>query len=92
MPQVGLSIGLCLSAGVVAIASTLPEQQFLAWGWRVGFVASIVLVIVGLYIRLRIMEAPEFTKLKEQRREVAIPFVNMIREYPRNVLLGMGAR
>jgi hypothetical protein len=49
-------------------------------------------VIVGLYIRLRIMEAPEFTKLKEQRREVAIPFVNMIREYPRNVLLGMGAR
>ena len=92
LPQVGLSIGLCLSAGVVAIASTLPEQQFLAWGWRVGFVASIVLVIVGLYIRLRIMETPEFTKLKEQRREVAIPFVNMIREYPRNVLLGMGAR
>jgi len=92
LPQIGLSIGLCLSAGVVAIASTLPEEQFLAWGWRVGFVASIVLVIVGLYIRLRIMETPEFTKLKEQRREVAIPFVNMIREYPRNVLLGMGAR
>ena len=92
LPQIGLSIGLCLSAGVVAIASTLPEQQFLAWGWRVGFVASIILVAVGLYIRLRIMETPEFTKLKAQRREVAIPFVNMIREYPRNILLGMGAR
>jgi MFS family permease len=77
---------------VVAIASSLPEQQFLAWGWRVGFVASIILVAVGLYIRLRIMETPEFTKLKAQRREVAIPFVNMIREYPRNILLGMGAR
>jgi len=92
LPQIGLSIGLCLSAGVVAVASSLPEQQFLAWGWRVGFVASIILVAVGLYIRLRIMETPEFTKLKAQRREVAIPFVNMIREYPRNVILGMGAR
>jgi len=49
-------------------------------------------VVVGLYIRLRIMETPEFTKLKAQGREVAVPFVNMIREYPRNVLLGMGAR
>ncbi len=92
LPQIGLSIGLCLSAGVVAIASSLPEQQFLAWGWRVGFIASFILVVVGLYIRLRIMETPEFTKVKARGQEVAIPFVNMIREYPRNVLLGMGAR
>lgn len=91
-PQIGLSIGLCLSAGVVAIASTLPEAQFLAWGWRVGFLLSFVLVAVGLYIRLRIFETPEFLKLKEQRQEVRIPFMNMLREYPRNVLLGMGAR
>lgn len=92
LPQIGLSIGLCLSAGVVAIASSLPEADFLAWGWRVGFVASFVLVIVGLYIRLKILETPEFTKLKEEKQEVAIPFVAMIKEYPRNILLGMGAR
>jgi MHS family shikimate/dehydroshikimate transporter-like MFS transporter len=92
LPQVGLAIGLCLSAGVVALASSLPEQQFLAWGWRVGFIISIVLVAVGLYIRLRIMETPEFTKLKEKRQEVRIPFVAMIKEYPRNIVLGMGAR
>jgi MFS transporter, MHS family, shikimate and dehydroshikimate transport protein len=92
LPQIGLSIGLCLSAGVVAVASSLPEQAFLSWGWRVGFIASFVLVIVGLYIRLKIMETPEFAKLKAQRHEVKIPFVNMIREYPRNILLGMGAR
>lgn len=92
LPQIGLSIGLCLSAGVVAIASSLPEADFLAWGWRVGFIASFVLVIVGLYIRLKILETPEFTKLKEQKQEVAIPFVAMIKEYPRNILLGMGAR
>jgi len=92
LPQIGLSIGLCMSAGVVAIASSLPEQQFLAWGWRVGFIASFVLVVVGLYIRLKIMETPEFTKLKEQRQEVKVPFMIMLREYPRNILLGMGAR
>ncbi|HZD89966.1 MAG TPA: MFS transporter, partial [Pseudolabrys sp.] len=91
-PQIGLSIGLCLSAGIVALASSLPEQQFLAWGWRVGFLVSIVLVVVGLYIRLRIMETPEFTRLKAQRQEVQIPFMTMLRDYPRNILLGMGAR
>lgn len=92
LPQIGLSIGLCLSAGVVAIASSLPEADFLAWGWRVGFIASFILVIVGLYIRLKILETPEFAKLKEEKQEVAIPFVAMIKEYPRNILLGMGAR
>lgn len=93
LPQIGLSIGLCLSAGVVALMSnTLSEQDFLSWGWRVGFIASIVLVIVGLYIRLRILETPEFTRVREQRAEVAIPFMEMIRVYPRNVMLGMGAR
>jgi MFS family permease len=92
LPQIGLSIGLCMSAGVVAVASSLPEEQFLAWGWRVGFIASFVLVVVGLYIRLKIMETPEFAKLKEGGQEVKVPFVIMLREYPRNILLGMGAR
>ncbi len=91
-PQIGLSIGLCLSAGIVALASSLPGTEFLDWGWRVGFLLSVVLVAVGLYIRLRILETPEFLRLKEQRREVQIPFMNMLREYPVNVLLGMGAR
>ena len=65
LPQIGLSIGLCLSAGVVALMSnTLSEAEFLSWGWRVGFIASFVLVIVGLYIRLRILETPEFEKVR----------------------------
>jgi MHS family shikimate/dehydroshikimate transporter-like MFS transporter len=93
LPQIGLSIGLCLSAGVVALMSnTLSEADFLSWGWRVGFIASFVLVIVGLYIRLRILETPEFEKVRSERAEVAVPFVEMLRLYPRNILLGMGAR
>lgn len=93
LPQVGLSIGLCLASGVVALlSSTLTDQQFLAWGWRVGFVLSAILVVVGVYIRLNVMETPEFSRVKERRHEVRVPFAAMLREYPKNVLAGMGAR
>ena len=92
LPQIGLAIGLCLASGVVAVTSSLPEEQFLAWGWRVGFLLSIVLVGVGLYIRLRILETPEFARVKAAGEQTAIPFVHMIKRYPKNILLGMGAR
>ena len=92
LPQIGLAIGLCLASGVVAVMSSLPDEQFMAWGWRVGFVLSIGLVAVGLYIRLKVLETPEFAKVKETQTEVKIPFVDMIQRYPKNILLGMGAR
>jgi len=92
IPQIGLAIGLCLASGFVALLSQLPEAQFMAWGWRVAFLVSVVLVAVGLYIRLRILETPEFIRVKEAGQEAKVPFVDMIRQYPKNVLLGMGAR
>ena len=92
LPQIGLAIGLCLSSGVTAIASLLPDEQFMSWGWRVAFLASVLLVAVGLYIRLKIMETPEFTKVKASQTEAKIPFLELIRDYPKNILLGMGAR
>ena len=92
LPQIGLAIGLCLASGVTALASFLPEEQFMSWGWRIAFLASILLVAIGLYIRLKIMETPEFTKVKATQTEAKIPFVDLIRTYPRNILLGMGAR
>ena len=64
MPQIGLAIGLCLSSGIVALLASLPEADFLAWGWRVAFLLSAVLVFVGIYIRTRVMETPEFAKVK----------------------------
>ncbi|CAM5435458.1 Inner membrane metabolite transport protein yhjE OS=Afipia felis OX=1035 GN=yhjE_4 PE=4 SV=1 [Afipia felis] len=92
-PQIGLSIGLCLASGVVALLSfTLTNEQFLAWGWRLAFVLSFILVMVGLYIRLNIMETPEFAKLKESREEVKIPFAAMMQDYPKEIIAGMGAR
>lgn len=92
LPQIGLAIGLCLSSGVVALLASLPDADFLAWGWRVAFIASILLVIVGLYIRLKIIETPEFQAVKEQNAIAKMPFVEMIKGYPVSILLGMGAR
>jgi len=93
LPQIGLSIGLCLASGVVAaISKLLPESAFLSWGWRLAFAMSLALVVIGLYIRVKVMETPEFLALKRTRRDVKIPFIDMITRYRRSVLLGMGAR
>ena len=93
IPQIGLAIGLCLASGFVALLSwLLSEEQFLAWGWRLAFLVSILLVAVGLYIRLRILETPEFERVRERNAQARLPFADMIKQYPRNVLLGMGAR
>jgi MFS family permease len=92
LPQVGLAIGLCLASGVTALMSLLPNDQFMAWGWRIGFLLSFVLVGVGLYVRLKILETPEFSRIKGTVAESKLPFMDMLREYPKNILLGMGAR
>ena len=93
IPQIGLAIGLCLASGLVALlSSVLSDADFLAWGWRVAFLISVVLVAVGLYIRLKIVETPEFEAVKARGERAHIPFADLWRDYPRNVLLGMGAR
>ncbi|WP_287031026.1 MFS transporter, partial [Pseudomonas sp. UBA6310] len=93
LPQVGLAIGLCLASGVVGILSyALSDQQFLDWGWRAAFLLSAVLVFLGTWIRLNVMETPEFAKVKQENAEASIPFIDMIKRYPKNVLAGMGAR
>ncbi|MDQ2736488.1 MAG: MHS family MFS transporter [Pseudomonadota bacterium] len=93
LPQIGLAIGLCLASGVVALLSSLlTDEQFLAWGWRVAFLISAVMVGVGLYIRLNLQETPEFAAIKAKNEQLRIPFMDMLRRYPGNILKGMGAR
>ncbi|VVD59412.1 MFS transporter [Pandoraea cepalis] len=92
-PQIGLAVGLCLSTGVVALlSSTLTDAQFMAWGWRLAFMLSVVLVAVGMFIRLRVLETPEFARIKESQRVAHVPLSEIARDYRRNVLLGWGAR
>src|SRR5438093_2554033 len=91
-PQIGVPAGLLLSTAVFSLVSTLPEAQLLAWGWRVPFLLSLILVGVGLFIRLRIQETPAFSRIKEPGREAHLPLPDAVRAHPRNILLAMGAR
>jgi MHS family shikimate/dehydroshikimate transporter-like MFS transporter len=92
-PQVGPSAGTLLSTGVFAIFSSLPQDQFLAWGWRVPFLLSAVVVVVGLVIRLTIAESPVFEEIKESHREARTPILDLFRTGEgKNVLLIMGMR
>ncbi|PLX73307.1 MAG: MFS transporter [Azoarcus sp.] len=93
IPQIGLALGLCLASGVVAgLSSMLSDEQFLSWGWRIAFILSFLLVAVGMYIRLNVMETPEFAEAKASGEEIKLPIKEVITKYPGNVLAGMGAR
>jgi MFS transporter, MHS family, shikimate and dehydroshikimate transport protein len=90
-PMTGSYIGLVLSTAVLFGSSfLLTGEQFLAWGWRVGFVLSAILIGVGLYIRLTIMETPVFRRIKETHTEARMPIIEVIRTYPKQLLLAIG--
>jgi len=92
-PQMGVPAGLLLATGVYALLSSrLSEADFLAWGWRVPFLTSALLVGVGLFIRIRLLETPAFTELKQQEGTATAPLVQVLRDHPRQVLVGMGMR
>ena len=88
--QMGSAVGGLMSTGIFLLMQQLPEDDFVSWGWRVPFLFSIVLVFVGLFIRLRIMESPVFAQVKEARRVVKVPAVELLRTEARNVLLAAG--
>ena len=92
-PQMGVPAGLFLSTVVFAVVQGLTsEEQFLSWGWRVPFLLSIVLVGVGLFIRLRLAESPAFQRVKDTETQAPMPIRDVLRKYPREVLLAMGMR
>ena len=86
-PQLGVPMGLLLSTGMVKLMTgvTTPEA-FLSWGWRVPFLVSFVLVLIGLYVRLRVLESPEFAQVKENKTVVKRPFVDVWKNHPREIL------
>jgi len=86
-PQLGVPMGLLMSTGMVKLMTgvTTPEA-FLSWGWRVPFLVSFVLVLVGLYVRLRVLESPEFAQVKENKTVVKRPFVDVWKNHPREIL------
>jgi MFS family permease len=86
-PQLGVAIGLILSTGLMALFNAVAGDAFLSWGWRVPFLLSLVLVAIGLYIRLQILETPMFAKLVEEKKVEQAPVREVIRKHPREILL-----
>jgi MFS family permease len=85
-PQLGVPLGLITSnLAFLVLALTMPTEQFMAWGWRIGFLISALLVVVGLYVRLRVSESPEFTAARETA-SMRLPIVSVVRDHWRQVL------
>ena len=86
-PQLGVPLGLLLSTGMIKLmTSVLSPADFDSWGWRVPFLASFVLVLIGLYVRLRVMESPQFTEVKQAKAVVRQPFIQVLKEHPMEIL------
>ncbi len=92
-PQIGFAIGLCLSTGAITLLSSLlSNEAFLAWGWRCAFCVSILLLAVGLFVRLKLFETPEFERIRDNYHVTRLPIGEVARKYRWNVLLGWLAR
>jgi metabolite-proton symporter len=92
-PQMGVPAGLLLSTVVFKLVEgNTSEAAFQSWGWRVPFLASAILVVIGLIIRLKLMESPAFARVKETKTEAPRPIVDVVRKYPRDVFTAMGMR
>jgi metabolite-proton symporter len=88
-PQLGAPIGFLASTGAfLALAATLDDRQLFDWGWRLPFLASAILVLVGLYVRLTLTETPAFRRLVHQEARVRVPMLRLLARYSPAVVLG----
>jgi MFS family permease len=90
-PQQGVPIGLVFSALMFGAFSALTGEHFIVWGWRVPFLFSIVLIGVGLFIRMRVLESPAFERVKERRAEARLPLLELLRSSPVAAVLAVGS-
>jgi MFS family permease len=90
-PQIGSPLGLVLSTAAFAAVGFLPDEDFMSWGWRLPFLASAILIIVGLIVRLRILESPVFAQLEAAGATTKLPVKVAITRHTRSVLGAAGA-
>ena len=92
-PQLGVPVSLILVTSVLALlSSSMSDADFQSWGWRIPFLMSSVLMAVGLFIRLRVSESPEFLRLRSEHRELRAPAMDVLRQAKRLTLLTIGAQ
>lgn len=92
LPQAGVPVGLILATGIFALVSQLPDSALLAWGWRIPFLVSFILVGVGMVLRFKVVESPVFDETKTTEGTHRIPLVHTVRHEWRSLLRGIGLR
>lgn len=92
MPQMGAPIGVLLSSGAFALVTQLPEDSFLSWGWRLPFLASAVLIVLGVFIRMKVGESPEFVQVKVHQKTAVLPAREVVVAHLKPLLLTIGGK
>jgi metabolite-proton symporter len=87
LPQIGVPIGLLLGTVAMSSVATASGDAFKNWGWRIPFLFSLVLVLVGLWVRLRVMETPLFAEAVQQQKVAKVPVAEVIRRHPKEIVL-----
>ncbi len=90
LPQAAVPFGFLIATAVLSLCIALSGDQFLVWGWRIPFILSILPVLVGLYIRMKIDETPEFQKIREQSAVEKAPVIRAVSQYWKQILLATG--
>lgn len=92
LPQTSSGFGLMLASMAIGLVSLMPEEDLFSWGWRLPFLASLVLLVVGAYIRAKVPESPDFEKVKAQDAHVKLPALQVFRNHPRELFAIIVAR
>lgn len=92
LPQASTGGGLMLASLALGLVSLLPESALFSWGWRLPFLASIILLGVGWYIRVKVPESPDFEKVKDQSKEIKVPALQVFKHHPKQLLSIIFAR
>ncbi|WP_107316520.1 MFS transporter [Achromobacter xylosoxidans] len=92
LPQAGVAPGLILSSLAMGAVAGLPEQDMLSWGWRLPFLASVVLLAVGWFIRVKVAESPDFEQMRDKGAKVEVPVAAVLRHHRRALWTVVGAR
>lgn len=92
LPQAGVAPGLILSSLAMGAVASLPEADMLAWGWRLPFLASVVLLLVGWFIRVKVAESPDFEQMRDKGAKVEVPVAEVLKNHRRALLVVVGAR
>ncbi|SMG56033.1 MFS transporter [Paraburkholderia susongensis] len=92
LPQVGAPIGILMSSGAFALMNLLPSDSFMSWGWRIPFLASGALIAVGVFIRMKVDETPDFVAVTSQRKVASMPARDVLVSHWRPLLLAIGGK